>query len=64
MYRLPQLATEIDQLAESAAVEEIVVPVEALQELRDSLEVTHAWLPTSTRAFKEWKIGLLSRRDG
>lgn len=58
MYRLPS-AQESKELLASTAIQEIMLPMEAIEELRLILEGSSIYLPASMRSFREWRVGLL-----
>jgi hypothetical protein len=54
---------EADRMLEAinCDAQEISLPAHALSEIIRHLDDTNALLPPTERAFKEWKVGLLTR---
>lgn len=44
-------------------VEDLLLPSQAISELRQSLEHSASILPPSARKFQQWNVGLLERYD-
>ena len=55
---------ELSQLLEDPGVEELVLPAEGVAELRDCLVGSADILPSSSRTFREWQVGLLEKGEG
>ena len=47
----------------STAVEEVFLPTETFQDLREVLLESTATLPPPARHFQEWRVGLLDRYE-
>lgn len=62
--RIPQ--QQADEMLESFSsdVQEVNLPVEAIEAAAQSLETTTSYLPPAERTFKEWQVGLLSKWTG
>jgi hypothetical protein len=53
----------VESLAGANGVEELVLPHEALSEIRNILQRTNLYLPPSGRTFQHWDVGLLERLE-
>lgn len=53
-----------EKLLDDAAVEEISLPENVMEELVGVLGESNALLPGSVRRFQEWDVGILDRYDG
>ena len=49
---------EATLLFNQEGVEQIPLPVEAIDEMKDSLSASAQLLPLSARIFQDWKVGL------
>lgn len=54
-------AKEADSLLDSAAHEEVSLPLETIVEIEKCLRDSAAFLPASGRKFQDWDVGLLDR---
>ncbi|KAI9824283.1 MAG: hypothetical protein M1832_002091 [Thelocarpon impressellum] len=48
---------------QTLSIEELQVPLDVLETVRDSLTRSTSLLPPSARAFQQWRVGLLERFD-
>jgi hypothetical protein len=54
---------EADSAVESGTAEEVLLPSEAIDEIKSCLQESASMLPPSARKFKEWNVGLLERYE-
>lgn len=57
-------ASEAETLMAKEGVEELLLPWEAIVEIRDALTESKRCLPPAARVFREWDVGLLERFGG
>lgn len=60
-YKLIVSSSEAEELMAKEGVEEVLLPQEAIVEMREALVESKKWLPPSARSFREWDVGLLER---
>lgn len=56
--------TVANEMANKPGTEELLLPMEAIEELRACLEHSAKYLPPSGRTFQGWEVGLLDRFEG
>lgn len=57
-------STEAEALMAKEGVEEVLLPWEAILEIKKALGESKRCLPPGSRVFREWDVGLLERFGG
>jgi len=57
-------STETNAIVEKGNIEELLLPGQAIAELRHIIKDSASILPRNTRKFQQWNVGLMERYDG
>jgi hypothetical protein len=57
-------STETNAIVGRGNIEELLLPGQAIVELRHILKDSASILPPNTRTFQQWNVGLMERYDG